>query len=110
MEITEKKEEQGLILSLHGRLDANAASQAEERLKAVVGRGEIKLALNLSDVDYISSAGLQVLLKLLKEIDSREGRLVLCHLSQYVREIFDLTGFSAIFTVLESCDEALDQL
>ena len=110
MEFIEKKEEQGVVLALQGRLDANSSSQAEERLKTILARGENRLALDLSQVDYISSAGLQVLLKLLREIDSREGRLVLCSLSQYVREIFDLTGFNAIFTVLETCGEALEQL
>ena len=63
--------------------------------------------VDLSSVEYMSSAGLRVLLAAMKREKSLGGVLVLCSLNPFVKEVFDLTGFSRIFTMCSSKEEAI---
>ncbi len=110
METTEIKTDQGLVVTLAGRFDANAASEVEETLTKLVDDGEVNLVVDLAEVDYISSIGLRILLKTLKKVTGAEGRLVLCSLTDYVNEVFELSGLVAVFNIASNRQEALDQL
>ncbi len=107
MEVSEKTQDGILILGLNGRLDATTANDFEQQLMARIADGSVKLVLDLENMDYISSAGLRVLLKAVKELKAKSGTLYLCHVKDYVREVFDLSGFVTFLPIYETLEESL---
>ena len=105
MEITEKKENNFTIISFTGRLDASSAPEAEQKLNESI-EASSKLIINLAALDYISSAGLRVLLVAAKKIRHSSGSLALCDMQEGVKEVFDISGFSSIFNIYASSEEA----
>ena len=73
----------------------------------MVEEGEHKWVLDMAGVEYISSAGLRVVLLLAKRLKQNSGHLVLCGLQPHVHEVFDISGFLAILDVADSRDAAL---
>lgn len=107
MEITEDKRGDLFILVLKGRLDSITSNKLEERFLALLDQGEKKVILDLSQLDYISSAGLRVLLMVSKRLRSANGKIVLSSMQDRVKEVFDIAGFSSIFTIFHSQEEAI---
>ncbi len=99
MTITKKREDDRLTVSLEGRLDTLTAPEMEKEMAGAL-EGVKDLALDIKELAYISSAGLRALLKLKKEMDAQEGTMVVSGANEQNREIFDVTGFSDILTVL----------
>jgi anti-sigma B factor antagonist len=98
-------------LILQGRLDATTVGYLESvlspALDVVTANAKTALLLNLQGLTYVSSSGLRVLLSARATARRRTIRLILCALSPHVREVFDLVGFSTLFEIYESCDDAL---
>lgn len=87
-----------LNVTLKGRLDTNTAPSLEKQLKELI-TGEVKeLIFDFSDLAYIASAGLRVLLSTQK-IMSKQGKFVIKNVSEAVMEVFELTGFVDILTI-----------
>ncbi|MCR5350712.1 MAG: STAS domain-containing protein [Acholeplasmatales bacterium] len=99
MEIFKAKDNDLLKVSLSGRLDTNSAPELEKSIKDEL-EGVKKLVLNLFNLDYISSAGLRVILMLHKSMKASGGSLLISHPKDEVMEVFDMTGFSS-FLVFE---------
>jgi anti-anti-sigma factor len=74
----------------------------------LVSDGVNKMLLNCEQLTYINSSGLRVILVVAKELTRTEGELRICGLKDPVRQVFDITGFSGILTVLDSESEALE--
>jgi len=110
MEITQAKESGIVILELKGRLDTLASSSLEKRLSDLIGGKEHKLALDFSQLDFISSSGLRVLLAAGKQLKSVRGKMVLCGLKDHVKEVFDVAGFTILFSMFPSREEAVKEL
>ena len=83
--------------TLEGRLDTITSPDLEAKINEVVGDAK-KLTLDLAKLEYISSAGLRVLLGALQAMEGK-GDMVVRNISQSVREVFDLTGFSNLFNI-----------
>ena len=98
MEIKANKNSSTLELSIVGRIDTTTAPQLEAEMKREIG-GVTELLLDFSGVEYISSAGLRVLLSAQK-VMNRQGKMVLSHVDEAVMEIFEVTGFSDILTIV----------
>ena len=94
MEIT--KTESGL--SLKGRLDTVTSPKLQEALAEIISSSET-FELNFAEVDYVSSAGLRVLLQGQKNAQAAGKSMVLKNVSSEVMEVFDVTGFSGILTI-----------
>jgi anti-sigma B factor antagonist len=108
IEIGEERVATGsFVIALAGRVDSNTSGTLEKRLLARLAGGESRLVLDLSGVQYMSSAGLRVLLLASNRCQAAGGRLVLCSLRESVREVFDLAGFTALFPIEASRDLAL---
>ena len=86
-----------LEISLEGRLDTMTAPDLEAELKASTD-GVDKLVLDFSKLDYISSAGLRVLLSAHKAMSGKDG-MVVKNVNEIVQEVFDVTGFADILTI-----------
>ncbi len=99
MTITKKREDDRLTVFLEGRLDTLTAPEMEKEMAGAL-EGVKDLALDIKELAYISSAGLRALLKLKKEMDAQEGTMVVSGANEQNREIFDVTGFSDILTIL----------
>jgi anti-anti-sigma factor len=102
------QEKDGIVcFEIEGRLDAEAAPVAETLVKKVLKQGSQRLMFDLSRMDYISSAGLRVILMAVKELRNKKGKVVLCHLTPYVKEIFDVSNFSSIIPITDSVESGL---
>jgi len=97
MEIIKNLEGSKLTMGLVGRLDTTTAPELEAALKASL-EGVNELALDLVNLDYISSAGLRVLLAAQKTMNA-QGTMVIKNVKPEIMEVFEITGFSDILTI-----------
>ena len=97
MTITKNQDGTHLALALAGRLDTTTAPQLEAELKQSVN-GITALELDFSGLEYLSSAGLRVLLSA-RKVMNRQGTMVIRHVNETIMEIFEVTGFSDILTI-----------
>ena len=97
MEIKKEIEGSTMKLKVSGRMDTNTAPDVEEAIKESID-GITELIIDFSDLDYISSAGLRVLLSAQKRMNE-QGSMVITGVSEPIMEIFDVTGFSDILTI-----------
>ena len=98
MTITKNQDGTHLDIALEGRLDTMTAPELEAELKNSLD-GIESLTLDLSKLDYISSAGLRVILSAHKTMSSKGG-LKVTHVKEVVQEVFDVTGFADILTIV----------
>lgn len=97
MEINVTKEESNLTLALVGRLDTNTAPSLEAAINENI-EGVTKLVLDLKNLEYISSAGLRVILSAQKEMNNR-GQLIVKNVCDFIMDLFEITGFASILTI-----------
>lgn len=97
MELNSVLQGTSLKLAIRGRIDTTTAPRLEAELRQSVS-GITHLYLDFSEVEYISSAGLRVLLSAQK-VMSRQGELVIGHVNETVMDVFEVTGFSDILTI-----------
>lgn len=107
MDVLERRMEGIVVLSVKGRLDSNTSDEFEKRLLSMVLEGETRFILDFEELDYISSAGLRVLLKATKELKKTSGRLCLCSIRDYIREVLDMSGFSSFLPIHPDVGESL---
>lgn len=97
MEIAKKKEGNTLNLALTGRLDTTTAPQLEEVVKSELA-GVSELTFDFAQLDYISSAGLRVMLAAQKLMNT-QGKMKICNVCDEIKEVFEITGFNDILTI-----------
>lgn len=107
MSLTREKNGEILIVSSTGQINSANAAELESRLLEWVDEGDKKWVLDMGGVEYISSAGLRVVLLLAKRLKQQGGHLVLCNLQPHVLEVFDISGFLSILDVADSREAAL---
>ena len=110
MKIVDEKQDGILIVALSGRVDSASSPELEASLLRHLGSGEKKLLVDFAEVEYISSAGLRVLLLLAKKLKDTGGRLVLSGMPESVRLVFELAGFLPIFAIEPSRAAGLTRL
>jgi anti-anti-sigma factor len=110
MEIHEENQGGVTVVVPHGRVDSSSAPELEGHLLGHLGAGKAQLVVDFTSVEYISSAGLRVLLMLAKKLQGPGGRLVLCAMPESVRLVFELAGFLPIFEIEETRDAAVARL
>lgn len=106
MEITTRTQDDVTIVALAGSLDSITSPEAQKTLDAILAGGGRKIAVDFTALDYISSAGLRVLLGAAKKLSSTGGALRTFGLNDTVREVFDISGFSKILAVFAGEAEA----
>jgi anti-anti-sigma factor len=95
------------ILSFTGNLDTSSSPDAENTINGLIDDGGKKLLIDFENLDYISSAGLRILLATSKRLGREGGTLRICGLNATVREVFDISGFATILNVFSNQAEAL---
>jgi len=109
MEINVKSMEQVTVVEIAGDIDSNTAPQAQERILPLVQPGS-KLLLDMSGVEYMSSAGLRVLLSMYRQVSRQNGGMVLVGLAEEIKDTMSITGFLNFFTTRDTVDEGLRAL
>jgi anti-anti-sigma factor len=94
------------LVRLGGRLDAHSADEYKPRLQELLAAPPAFVVGDLSDLKYISSAGLNLLIHLCRESRKTGGDFRLAGVQAYVREILDLTGYTKIFKMYDTVDQA----
>ena len=104
----ETRESQGIqIVAFEGNLDTNTSPEAEMKINELIDGGAQKLLVNFEQLNFISSAGLRVLLATVKKLKASGGDLRICSLNATVQEVFDISGFVTILSVKSTEEEAL---
>ena len=107
MELIEKNTEKCLIIGINGRLDTINYSILEKRLMELLDQNTNRILINCSQMDYVSSSGLRIVLMALKRITMAKGKFALCSLQENIREIFEISGFTTIFEIYPNEEDAL---
>ncbi len=100
-----------IICSLHGELiDKNQATEFIADIEGQLQSGHLKIVLDLSDLKYINSSGLNVLINILTKARKNGGEAVVANVSPKVRELFVITKLNTVFTVTDTVEKALSKL
>jgi anti-sigma B factor antagonist len=110
LNISETKKGSALVVNVSGRVDSATSPELEQRMNELIQAGERTMVLNLSQLTYISSAGLRVFLSGAKKLRASGGKLLLCSLTGMVKEVFMMSGFYDIMAIYESEDKALSDV
>lgn len=106
MECKESKVNEITVLEIIGRLDATNSKELEDQIFKSIEAGNDKFVADFSQLEYISSAGLRVFLAVAKKL-SGVGYIHLCSMQTQVKEVFEMSGFTAIFKLFDNKEEAL---
>ncbi len=109
MEFITDRHDNIVIFKITEKLDSLSAPKAEKALLPAIEENG-KYILNMGQLTHISSAGLRVLLMAAKKVRSTNSRMILCDMSETIHEIFDIAGFSSIFEIKGSQQEAIQAL
>ena len=110
MEIIQKEENGIVSIEIIGRLDADSSPEAEKVVKDAIKAQTTRILFNLASVEYLSSAGLRVLLGAAKEMRRRDGKIVLCSLNEFVKEIFEVSGFQSLIPIADTVESGIELL
>ena len=110
MEIIEQNEQGISIFKLNGRLDSNTSQGLEKKIFDSISNGSRHMIIEFKDLDYISSAGLRVILKATKALKREDGKIMLCDMQDYVKEVFEIAGFDSILPIVPTMDDAVKAL
>lgn len=109
MNIQVSQKEHYLIVALQGRLDTTQADGVERQIQEILGQGHNKIIFDCMEMEYISSSGLRIFLIVQKKMMGSGGTLKICNLQPTIHEIFDMSGFSMIFSILPDLESALKE-
>lgn len=107
MEVRQSKQGDVMVLGPIGRLDTKTSTDFENIITETLKSGEKRFVIDLSLIEYVSSAGLRVMLMLAKKLPGLDGSLALCGMPDNVKEVFDVAGFTSVFTIAGTEEEAL---
>lgn len=110
MEIKHTEHNSIQLVEISGRLDASSCGELESLFNQLNGEGKVKVLLDCAQLEYISSAGLRVLLASAKIFKKASGAIDLCTLNPNVKQVFEISGFTNIFDIHENQSEGLESL
>jgi len=108
MDCQVNKSGSAMVIRVSGRLDAVTAQDFEKQCTDILSGGENNLVVDLSGVEYISSAGLRSFLVVGKKLKAANGTLSLSGLQGMVKEVFEMSGFATLFPEYPSVEEAIE--
>lgn len=110
MKVVEEKRGKVTVLFLEGRLDSNTSGEVESKIMDCFAAGEKNIVLDFSSLEYISSAGIRVLVHCHKEFEKQQGHIYLASVPKPVENILYITGFLPYFKVFDSSTHAAESL
>ncbi len=106
MDFTESRSGDYDVISLFGKFDPTSQRELGDRLAELIDTGHLKLVIDCSCLTYISSSSLRILLVALKKTTAAGGTLRLCGVHSNIREIMVISGFTSIFSIFVTLEEA----
>lgn len=100
MEVIINKQEGKTLVELKGRIDTTNADQFQQEVSPLMESDQLDIDIDCTEMTYTSSQGLRTFLLLQKSVNARGGKMVLHNMNPMVKEVFDITGFSNIITIL----------
>jgi anti-anti-sigma factor len=110
MKMKEQKQNDVMNVGLDGMLDTAASYELEERSFQLIEEGNSKFIFDLTALNFIASSGLRVFLAIAKRLDKNKGRILLCGLQPDIKEVFDVSGFTPIFEIFATPEDALKSI
>ena len=110
MDINHMKEGEITIVTVNGRLDAATAPVADKTIKKIMKGDCLRMIFDFSALDYLSSGGLKVILGATKELRRKEGQIILCSLSKFVKEIFEVSGLNSLIPITDTVESGIEQM
>ena len=110
MEISTRKEDNAMILTVSGRLDAFTSADFEKALAELMDQGNRNFVLDFAELYYISSTGIRSILAAVKKLNGMHGKFTIACLRKMVKEVFDISGFSTIIPIFDSVASALEAM
>ena len=96
------------VIDMTGRLDASTSGDAHDEMERITKSGVSKVVLNLDKMEYVSSAGLRVLLMTAKHLKSLTGELKICNANGMVKEVLETSGFNHIIGIYDQENDAIE--
>ena len=110
MDINISEKQDAIIVSVRGRLDAVTAPELEKTISKYADSDKSKIILDFNELEYISSAGLRVVLVTAKMMKTKQGELLVSGLKDTVKDVFELSGFYTIIKIFDTVEAALEQM
>jgi anti-anti-sigma factor len=110
MDIKEERQDGVVVVAPVGRIDSTTSGALDAHLMRLAGAGPQRIVIDFAGVDYISSAGLRVMLALAKRTRDSRGALALASLGDGVRQVFELAGFLPLFSVEPTRERAIQSI
>jgi anti-anti-sigma factor len=110
MEVTTRQNDGVLIAELTGKLDTSTSGSIQDKLVQCVKDGETKIILNLKGLEYVSSAGLRVILIISKLLQSNQGEFRVCSPNGIVEEVLKISGFNSLLRIFDTEKDAIDSI
>ncbi|MBC17334.1 Anti-sigma factor antagonist [Pseudodesulfovibrio profundus] len=107
MALNETKENGITIITVNGNLDAEGTQDMEERVIGLLENGERSLLFDFSDLDYINSSGLRVLVLAYQRLKKNQGSVAICGIKDYIQEVFEVSGYDKIFPLYPNRTDAI---
>lgn len=98
------------VLNIKGRIDASNSGQIHERIMEEIERGHHRIVVDFSQVSYISSAGLRVLIYASKAVVKNEGAFSICSVNENIEKIFQVSGLACLFDIHKNVDASLSSM
>ncbi|MBI2743672.1 MAG: STAS domain-containing protein [Chlamydiales bacterium] len=107
LNVSVEEKDKHKIVRLEGRLDATTTPALEGKISKVLEQNKVHMLMDFSKVDYLSSAGMRLLLSAAKKVKAHGGKLVFCAMNDEVMEIIKMAGFERILAIYPSEEAAL---
>ncbi len=106
MDIKVEQIDESLVFKLAGSLDSNTSPEFEEKIIDAINDGSNRIIIDFEGLDFVSSAGLRVLNKAYKKLKHSDGKIVLCSMQDYIKEVFEIAGFDYFLPIVPTMEDA----
>ncbi len=110
MEVQVEEKGDIVVIRVSGRLDAASSPQLEKKVSSIIDSGHFKLVLNFADVEYLSSAGMRLMLSVSKKLKNLEGKVVACSIHDDVMDVIKMAGFHQVLEIYSTEEECFSHL
>ncbi len=110
MNLTDSKLGKAAVVEVSGRMDASSSPAFEAHCDKLIAKGDTVFILDFEDLEYLSSAGLRSILTILKKVKPLGGKVVICGARGAAKEIFDISGFTSMFPMTDTLEDAASKV
>lgn len=110
MEVTSRSLDKAMVIYVDGDLTTTSSPDVEAEINGILEETQNNVVINVEKVNFIASTGLRIILALGKRLKSKGFQLTVCSMNATTKSVFDISGFSRLFPVFETEEEALENV